>query len=404
MGKIAGSFTKQKRLADEKLRAVACKECAHTALDVVRSEERRQHQELKIQLRRHRAELTRACATYLHHERLRLVAATECLETTHSQGDDADTALVAVQEAWTCAQKVLCRAELLLQCAACDGSTAAAEETLAVTILTGEATSPDFATEEVKPAEAGAFFAQVAAQGEQTCIDCGLPDADWASVSYGTYLCVDCAGKHRGLGVHISFVRSTTMDIWSQEQLRRMQLGGTPRFREFLEGYPRLRVQPLTPAALSARYGSCAASHYRRLLDARCEGSESHAEPTPPPSMEEGHLPSEAQGVSGSAGSTCGGTLEGAMRDDDEGDGSESTVASMEAERVALEEAYHKHKRQMLLQASPISSLPTSPSSNASAAEEVASLSVAAQPSANPHLLESAVAFVADMSPPAASG
>ena len=32
------------------------------------------------------------------------------------------------------------------------------------------------------------------AKGHVTCIDCGLPDADWATVSCGAYLCVDCAG------------------------------------------------------------------------------------------------------------------------------------------------------------------------------------------------------------------
>lgn len=56
----------------------------------------------------------------------------------------------------------------------------------------------------------------------------------------GAYLCVDCAGRHRGLGVHLSFVRSCSMDHWSPKQLRRMQLGGTSRLRSFLETYPKL--------------------------------------------------------------------------------------------------------------------------------------------------------------------
>ena len=83
-----------------------------------------------------------------------------------------------------------------------------------------------------------AFFssADVAGQG---CVDCGSPTAEWASVSHGTYLCMNCAGQHRGLGVHLSFVRSTTMDMWSQQQLRRMQLGGRALVKSNSEPFPR---------------------------------------------------------------------------------------------------------------------------------------------------------------------
>jgi len=80
---------------------------------------------------------------------------------------------------------------------------------------------------EAPPLDAHSFFVKSAARGEQCCADCSIPDADWATLSYGAYLCVDCAGKHRGLGVHLSFVRSTTMDLWSPEQLRHMQLTKT---------------------------------------------------------------------------------------------------------------------------------------------------------------------------------
>src|SRR4051812_6763649 len=47
-------------------------------------------------------------------------------------------------------------------------------------------------------------------QRAQICVDCNRPSPQWASVSHGTYLCIQCSGIHRSLGVHISFVRSCT--------------------------------------------------------------------------------------------------------------------------------------------------------------------------------------------------
>lgn len=55
--------------------------------------------------------------------------------------------------------------------------------------------------------------------GNNKCCDCPSLDTDWASVSHGTLICLDCAGKHRSLGVHVSFVRSITMDTWSPFQV-----------------------------------------------------------------------------------------------------------------------------------------------------------------------------------------
>lgn len=60
--------------------------------------------------------------------------------------------------------------------------------------------------------------------GNDKCCDCVSLDTDWASVSHGTLICLDCAGKHRSLGVHVSFVRSITMDTWSDHQVRSLLL------------------------------------------------------------------------------------------------------------------------------------------------------------------------------------
>jgi len=203
------------------------------------------------------------------------------------------------------------------------------------------------------PEDTQAFFAEAAASGDNGCVDCDHYDAPWATVSHGAYLCVDCAGKHRGLGVHLSFVRSTTMDQWSKQQLRRMQLGGTKRLQEFFQGYPELRDAPSTRAALATKYGSRAAGYYRRLLDARCrdspeEAAAEEAELAVPPAAE-GHLADTTnttigQSVTASSGSSGGGCSPsggGGLGDDGEGG-----HTSLEQEREALRQLVLRHTRE----------------------------------------------------------
>ncbi|XP_065870153.1 ADP-ribosylation factor GTPase-activating protein AGD4-like isoform X1 [Euphorbia lathyris] len=49
--------------------------------------------------------------------------------------------------------------------------------------------------------------------GNDLCAECSAPDPDWASLNLGVLLCIECSGVHRNLGVHISKVRSLTLDV-----------------------------------------------------------------------------------------------------------------------------------------------------------------------------------------------
>jgi Putative GTPase activating protein for Arf/Ankyrin repeats (many copies) len=51
-----------------------------------------------------------------------------------------------------------------------------------------------------------------------SCAECGKDSPDWISINLGCLICIDCSGVHRSLGVHISKVRSLSLDDLDAEE------------------------------------------------------------------------------------------------------------------------------------------------------------------------------------------
>ncbi|KAF2397011.1 ArfGap-domain-containing protein [Trichodelitschia bisporula] len=73
-------------------------------------------------------------------------------------------------------------------------------------------------------------------EGNKSCADCKRnKHPRWASWNLGIFICIRCSGIHRGMGTHISRVKSVDLDSWTDEQLQSMLRWGNSRANKYWE-------------------------------------------------------------------------------------------------------------------------------------------------------------------------
>ncbi|MCJ1478385.1 hypothetical protein MMC13_007065 [Lambiella insularis] len=73
-------------------------------------------------------------------------------------------------------------------------------------------------------------------EGNKSCADCKRnKHPRWASWNLGVFVCIRCSGIHRGMGTHISRVKSVDLDAWTDEQLQSVLKWGNARANKYWE-------------------------------------------------------------------------------------------------------------------------------------------------------------------------
>lgn len=93
-----------------------------------------------------------------------------------------------------------------------------------------------------------------------TCVDCNSKNPKWVSARYGTFMCLDCAGVHRSLGVYLDFIKSIGLDTWDRESYLPVKYGGNSRFKEYLVS------QEINDLDINEKYQNSKIIEYSKIL------------------------------------------------------------------------------------------------------------------------------------------
>ena len=94
------------------------------------------------------------------------------------------------------------------------------------------------------------------------CNDCGQKEPRWCSINNAVFLCSTCAKTHKRFSSNISKVKSLEVDIWTDDDITILKLGGNLRFTNLMKSYN----VPLVKGNQEYKYYTKAAQYYRQLL------------------------------------------------------------------------------------------------------------------------------------------
>ena len=74
------------------------------------------------------------------------------------------------------------------------------------------------------------------------CFDCNDAPANWTSINLGIFICENCAQIHRGIGTHISKVKSTMGSyLWHPDEMEQIKKMGNKNCKNI---YPCDMIKP----------------------------------------------------------------------------------------------------------------------------------------------------------------
>ena len=81
------------------------------------------------------------------------------------------------------------------------------------------------------------------------------------SLTYATFLCQQCADKHKLLGSSVSHLKPIKADFWSKQQLDFLGMGGNYKFIVLMKDYQLDKEEDI-----AFKYRTAAVDYYKRQL------------------------------------------------------------------------------------------------------------------------------------------